>query len=96
MVACNGKIDLLKNPGCIANTWGIWGCVRLYLLNTSTIFSIASGGGVQILGMSFVSNSNQSSGANFFRGRPPHAASIPSFHQEIIQLTTRPPDLPSS
>ena len=80
----------------IANTWGIWGCARQSSLNNSTTFSIAAGVGIQSLGMYCVCNSNQSPGANFLRGRPPHAASVVSFHQEVIQLTTLPLDLLSS
>ena len=46
--------------------------------------------------MSCVCNWNQSSGAKFFGARPPHAAPALYFHQEVIQLTTWPPDLSSA
>ena len=58
--------------------------------------SISDGGGVRILGLSCMCNWIQSSGDNLFRSRPPHAAPVLSFRQELIQLTTRPPDLSSA
>ena len=80
----------------IANTWGVWGCARRSSLNNSTTVYITVGGGVQILGMSFLCNSNQFSGAKLFKGNPPQTFLVLYFHQEVIQLTTCPPDLSSA
>ena len=79
----------------IANKLGIWVCSRKYSLNSSTTVSIADGVCIKSLGMSCVCNWNQSSGANFFKARTPHASFILFLHQEIIHLTTRIHDLSS-
>ena len=80
----------------IANTWGLWGCSRLSLLNNSTTVSIADGVGLKILGIYCVWNSNQLSATNFFKGHPPHTVPVLYFHQDVIQLTNRPLNLSSA
>ena len=80
----------------IANTWGICGCAKQSESNTSSTVYIAVGEGVQSLGLSCVCNWKQSLGDNLFRARLLHAYSVLYFHQELIQLTTRPPDLSSA
>ena len=80
----------------IENTWGILGCARQSSLDNYTTVSIAAGGECLKSWAVLCGNWNQSSGANFFRARPTHASPVLSFHQEVIQLTTHPPDLSSA